>query len=537
MTHLRLNRGLWRIVFFHLYLANVILAAFKEEVIDPSIFAGLEDIPDGELDPKRRRLLSDHYSRSMSSNPESSQSSYDIFDTPLSSHSSDMMYDHDVGRPKSAFTHNPRVGNDFEDIKGSLKVVQERPNALQALRQSLAPLKIPMPYVQSEKGTQHSALEAEVEEQLPEVRLELVTPTLTENQARMAVNPEQKLESLLFHYSPLSTSKRPRTAKIENLANPVDYKAGIDIAPITSQDAGQSVTKQKTPGEKNVPRKPRKKPIGRSKTNRAKAMKFEEGSESADRSSYDQILQNLDEQAHQSMDKQTIEDSQAAHDLRARIEGKRKAIKNLYDKDQTKALGQAARRKIGEVEMEIAYGLGSRELATEENSEGHNVYYRILIKSRGKPSAKIKARRLVGKIKLIGAALDRLHNLFALKKLDEKLLGDHTNGAHQELLEWFYNLIFTDTIDHPPLLGRTRITFPIELNPNKHFNQPQKILQGVLSNGVVLEKDEAAFVARELMALWYQSKTAINGLPTISFEELALEAAKALSTPIKEEIN
>ncbi|KAI9620091.1 hypothetical protein KEM48_008366 [Puccinia striiformis f. sp. tritici PST-130] len=184
MTHLRLNRGLWRIVFFHLYLANVILAAFKEEVIDPSIFAGLEDIPDGELDPKRRRLLSDHYSRSMSSNPESSQSSYDIFDTPLSSHSSDMMYDHDVGRPKSAFTHNPRVGNDFEDIKGSLKVVQERPNALQALRQSLAPLKIPMPYVQSEKGTHHSPSEAEVVEQLPEVRLELVTPTLTENQAR-----------------------------------------------------------------------------------------------------------------------------------------------------------------------------------------------------------------------------------------------------------------------------------------------------------------------------------------------------------------
>ncbi|POW02803.1 hypothetical protein PSHT_11933 [Puccinia striiformis] len=70
---------------------NIMMAAtaLREEMLNPvlddhAIFANLDDIPEGNLEPKRRRIAEDH-SDVIDSNPDSPNSSADSFDTLMSS--------------------------------------------------------------------------------------------------------------------------------------------------------------------------------------------------------------------------------------------------------------------------------------------------------------------------------------------------------------------------------------------------------------------------------------------------------------------
>ncbi|OAV90965.1 hypothetical protein PTTG_28137 [Puccinia triticina 1-1 BBBD Race 1] len=132
----------------------------------------------------------------------------------------------------------------------------------------------------------------------------------------------------------------------------------------------------------------------------------------------------------------------------------------------------------------------------------HNAYIKLRLPSH-KMQVPEKANRVVTRAQRIGEYLDYLHQ-FPQIMPDAQIQVKISNEAHQNLLEWFYNLLFKDTQDHPPLLGWAQLEFPLKHGNHKKFNPAQIILYKALTQAGWLTISQVAYVAIKLRNIWLE---------------------------------
>ncbi|KAA1128674.1 hypothetical protein PGTUg99_022934 [Puccinia graminis f. sp. tritici] len=125
---------------------------------------------------------------------------------------------------------------------------------------------------------------------------------------------------------------------------------------------------------------------------------------------------------------------------------------------------------------------------------------RIAPNSNSGPYAASKI--IINRIHEIGEALHLCHHWFHQNGIEGKLLGK-TKGTHRRILEWFFSLIFMETEECLPLLGRSKI--PKE-SGTKLFNNAQNIILKSLVMNKKFSKFKAFKTALDLMPLWFQKE-------------------------------
>ncbi|OAV91704.1 hypothetical protein PTTG_27888 [Puccinia triticina 1-1 BBBD Race 1] len=133
------------------------------------------------------------------------------------------------------------------------------------------------------------------------------------------------------------------------------------------------------------------------------------------------------------------------------------------------------------------------------------------------------------KINTILRALNSYHNLLFLNGMDQDIL-QRKEQKHADLLEWFYDQIFTNTVDHPPPTWRGRSQTsrnhppfkgkekvePQEISGEKKFNDAQRRIYKELIDPAKLGRYEAEMIALDLIILWYRaefSKLLVGAFP------------------------
>jgi hypothetical protein len=119
-----------------------------------------------------------------------------------------------------------------------------------------------------------------------------------------------------------------------------------------------------------------------------------------------------------------------------------------------------------------------------------------------------QTKTVIRRIGLVGYNLNIFHILFSMKGVDTEILGK-TDGNHNELLQWFYYLIFihpTSTDHHLPLIGQVG-TQLIPFHPHHSFHMTQVRLAEFLTDPIPrMRRFMAAPVALDLLEIWYQIK-------------------------------
>ncbi|KAH9442483.1 hypothetical protein Pst134EB_028734 [Puccinia striiformis f. sp. tritici] len=162
------------------------------------------------------------------------------------------------------------------------------------------------------------------------------------------------------------------------------------------------------------------------------------------------------------------------------------------------------------------------------HSEGDRLNYNVNIRLPLKfPNSGDKTKPIFLKIHLIGKALHEFHNLVRLNGLDEIILGGDRK-FHEGPLQWYYDLIFTDTPDHLPLLGWAQTFLPIE-HGDKTFNEAQIILYKALTKSRRMSGNVAGIAALNLLEIWYKTQHLIHykvALPDQQYSHLIVQAVQ-----------
>ncbi|KAA1098375.1 hypothetical protein PGT21_034381 [Puccinia graminis f. sp. tritici] len=212
--------------------------------------------------------------------------------------------------------------------------------------------------------------------------------------------------------------------------------------------------------------------------------------------------------------RQNAEDKQIAKSIQKKIKMKMDVLKELYKvriNPKTKfKLGNLLQQPDPEVsDKDIIIHVWSPQLGLldqDGKKAHHNVYIKIPLQSETK-LAHNKANRLVGRIKRIALTLNNFNHYLTLDREDEEEPGNLTNQDHQDLMEWFYDLIFTDTQDHLPLLGWAQLKLPMtEENSHKRLNPSQILLYKSLTQQKKFTRSQSAHVSLQLRKTWYQFK-------------------------------
>ncbi|OAV93948.1 hypothetical protein PTTG_27153 [Puccinia triticina 1-1 BBBD Race 1] len=176
----------------------------------------------------------------------------------------------------------------------------------------------------------------------------------------------------------------------------------------------------------------------------------------------DKLLHNQFVEARDKKYDTKAKESKAAEDLEKKIEDNRDAIVNAYRVPNraeyrvtlTQFLPQPDSELEGkEIAIYPSYSRHGDKFPRDGIQETHNAYIKLLsTPSKTLPEATMKANRVLFRTKMIGHYLDYLQQfpeIFSKAQLQSKI----SDEDHEHLLEWFYNLVFKDTQDHPPLMG------------------------------------------------------------------------------------
>ncbi|POW22220.1 hypothetical protein PSHT_01520 [Puccinia striiformis] len=124
-----------------------------------------------------------------------------------------------------------------------------------------------------------------------------------------------------------------------------------------------------------------------------------------------------------------------------------------------------------------------------------------LKKGNGMASKRDLSRRILALLK----ALNVYHNMAVLSGLDQLMMGVN-ESAHQNLIEWFFCILFEGTTHSWPLLGRFRTFYPPP-NPELLFEKkPQQFLIKILTNEEPITKESAFTAAIKLIGYWYKDR-------------------------------
>ncbi|POW16341.1 hypothetical protein PSTT_01467 [Puccinia striiformis] len=358
---------------------NIMMAAtaLREEMLNPvlddhAIFANLDDIPEGNLEPKRRRIAEDH-SDVIDSNPDSPNSSADSFDTLMSSSLSGF----------SDHPHNPGSTVDRESWE------MDTPHKTEAHR---------VPSSWGSGGSTKASIEAQGE----------MIQALREHfrQSKVLVEAKQRSQ----RNSGISRSTNERTG----------FNWPKDPIPL-KDEVGFEENQFTTTGE-------RKRPYG-----------------------------------------------------------------STRDQSQVRV-------RFGGLSMDMITGSKSKTIWRSDDLdslEGKHVSFRLPFPNRI-GGANRRADSLSNRIRKIRNKLDDLYSISNMENPTKKELLEIEN-PRKSLLDWYDDLIFTNTEDHQPLLGSG------PFNGEKNFNEAQKAMHWALTSSKKLNQEEATKIAQFLLGRYNKS--------------------------------
>ncbi|EFP79374.1 uncharacterized protein PGTG_05695 [Puccinia graminis f. sp. tritici CRL 75-36-700-3] len=208
--------------------------------------------------------------------------------------------------------------------------------------------------------------------------------------------------------------------------------------------------------------------------------------------------------AKEALDHQTISEATEFELFRGRVNEQFKEIAGWY-----KSTSPDRIFKIGGLETIIR----KLSIASEDGERCcYHVNICLPLRSMSNHGLPIKL-----KINALLTALDLLHNLVRLNGLDRKILRT-TEPNHKRLFEWVYDLIFADTPDHLPLLGKSQVKLPIKTG-DKAFNEAQRFLHVYLTKPKRIGEFAASIAALDLLELWYKSQLSELEKSTFSSQE------------------
>ncbi|KAI9620608.1 hypothetical protein KEM48_008147 [Puccinia striiformis f. sp. tritici PST-130] len=383
---------------------NIMMAAtaLREEMLNPvlddhAIFANLDDIPEGNLEPKRRRIAEDH-SDVIDSNPDSPNSSADSFDTLMSSSLSGF----------SDHPHNPGSTVDRESWE------MDTPHKTEAHR---------VPSSWGSGGSTKASIEAQGE----------MIQALREHfrQSKVLVEAKQRSQ----RNSGISRSTNERTG-FNWPKDPIPLKDEVGFEENQFTTAGK-----------------RKRPYG------------------------------------------SDEGPIAGRDNR--IDAQKAEIAELYNMGKLK---QVERVRFGGLSMDMITGSKSKTIWRSDDLdslEGKHVSFRLPFPNRI-GGANRRADSLSNRIRKIRNKLDDLYSISNMENPTKKELLEIEN-PRKSLLDWYDDLIFTNTEDHPPLLGSG------PFNGEKNFNEAQKAMHWALTSSKKLNQEEATKIAQFLLGRYNKS--------------------------------
>jgi hypothetical protein len=209
--------------------------------------------------------------------------------------------------------------------------------------------------------------------------------------------------------------------------------------------------------------------------------------------------------AKEALDHQTIAEAREFELIQGRVDEKfDQEIAALYTSTSPDRIF-----KIGGLETIIR----KLSIASKDGGRyGYHVNICLPLRSMSNQGLPIKL-----KINALLRALDLFHNLVRLHGLDRKILGT-TEPNTKRLFEWVYDLMFADTSDHLPLLGKSQVKLPLK-SGDKAFNEAQRFLHIYLTKPKRIGEFAASIAALDLLELWYKSQLSELGKSTCSSKE------------------
>ncbi|WAR52202.1 hypothetical protein PtB15_1B641 [Puccinia triticina] len=214
--------------------------------------------------------------------------------------------------------------------------------------------------------------------------------------------------------------------------------------------------------------------------------------------------------------KMATDERKAFKDFRNKVENKREELQLAYGVRNTRQYRVALELFLQQTDPELEgkkiaiYPPPFRHTLSRNGMEAnHNSYIKLILPSAARKQSEVCANRLVHRITMIGHYLDYMQQFphFITEVQEQGIIPDE---EHQDLLEWFYNLVFKDTQDHPPLLGWAEIHFSPQQNANKKFNPTQILIYKSLMQSGTLTIPQAGRVALELRKIWLRSHSLIS---------------------------
>jgi hypothetical protein len=231
----------------------------------------------------------------------------------------------------------------------------------------------------------------------------------------------------------------------------------------------------------------------------------------------DKLMEGLIAYSQNLIQSQSSKDREALRVFQDLIDAKQDEIAQLHGR----SLGKASRVKLGRLlvqnpDLELSEG---EIYIFQASPDSESVSIKLLAHNE-KKGPKHAAKKLVTRINYIAQHLDGFDHLFSVLGLDHER---HQPGSgpvgERELLKWFYELIFVDTKDHPPLMGQAKLLLPLSEEQQKKYSPAQMILQKALAQQTELTSAQAAAVALKLRMEFDQPKT------LISLDELVSKAS------------
>ncbi|KAA1128684.1 hypothetical protein PGTUg99_024697 [Puccinia graminis f. sp. tritici] len=206
-------------------------------------------------------------------------------------------------------------------------------------------------------------------------------------------------------------------------------------------------------------------------------------------------LHSLERRAKEAIGKQSIRDRHAARQFNERVLLQIRELEVIYTpspdiRESSQVLLQPSRP--------IQEALPIIMLARFVPPSSHTCWVKLPLDVKKRGKERILNDVVYARITHLADHLNRFHNLFRFNGLDRIVLGKATN-THKALLDWFYDLVFTATLDRLPLLGQIHPTCSL-----RTLTDPQIILYKILTDSKKLNRHTAAVAALDLMEHWYQ---------------------------------
>ncbi|KAI9628152.1 hypothetical protein H4Q26_018193 [Puccinia striiformis f. sp. tritici PST-130] len=200
-------------------------------------------------------------------------------------------------------------------------------------------------------------------------------------------------------------------------------------------------------------------------------------------------IHSLERRAWRRLKSQDPQDKKNNHEFKERLNQKMAEILNHMSTFKTELY------KYRIEGSSITFVKGRKLMQTLDTHE-------ILIRLSNENSVIPFRKQIEPRILQILRGFNLYHNWLSRKGLDLELIGKR--NAYEDLLEWFWKILFEGTQGRLPLLGWVAIQYPLQ-NPEVFFNSDaQKYIVELLSGDLKVTLERCFESSIKLMGYWYQ---------------------------------